>query len=152
MSNSDRSRRKLTEQSRFEFELTGTTYTVQQHDVDDTRQESLIRTKPGNRIHLALEMLNMTFSSRPPQRRTILKDWENKCIVATEEYRGVHKDTLLEPQNTNSLSDTRDNTKHIVFECEPAVELHAKNINFRTSANGNPRLDQVTIGMADSPI
>ena len=61
-----------------------TTYTVQQHDVDDTttrhtcfvqhtqcsnmtsmtqRQESLIRAKPGHRVHLALEKLMMRSQS-----------------------------------------------------------------------------------------
>ena len=75
------------------------------------RQESLIRAKPGNRIHLALEQLKMTFSSRPPHRRTILKNSDNKCIVATKQHRGLHIDTLPQPQNTNTLRDTRDNTR-----------------------------------------
>ena len=70
------------------------------------RQESLIRVKPGHRIHLALVKLKMTFSSKPPHQRTILKDWEDKCIVATKQHRGVYKDTLHQPQNTNSLRDT----------------------------------------------
>ena len=99
------------------------------------RQESLIRTKPGHRMHLAFEKRKMTFSSRPPHRRTILKDWENKYILATKQHRAVHKDTLHRPKNTNSLRDTRDNTAHMVFEGEPAVKLHAKNIEVRTSAN-----------------
>ena len=59
--------------------------------------------------------------------------------------QSVHKDTLRQPQNTNSLRDTRDNTAHMVFEGEPAVKLHAKNIEVGTKANGNPRQDQVTM-------
>ena len=110
------------------------------------RQESLIRAKPGHRIHLALEKQQMTFSTRPPQRRTILKDWENKCIVATKQLRGVHKDTLHQPQNTDSLRDTEDDTTHMVFEGEPAVKFHTKNVEVGTSTNGNPRQDQVTMG------
>ena len=34
----------------------------------------------------------------------------------------------------------------MIFECEPAVKLHANNIEVGTSANGNPRQDQVTMG------
>ena len=78
------------------------------------------------RIHLAFEKLTMTFSSRQPHLRTILKDWENKCTEAMKQHRDVHKDTLHQPQNTNSLRDTRDNTTYMVFEGEPAVKLHAK--------------------------
>ena len=53
-------------------------------------------------------------------------------------------------QNINSLRDMRDNTTHMVFEGEPAVKLHAKNVEVGTSANGNPRQDQVTMGRVDS--
>ena len=53
-------------------------------------------------------------------------------------HRVVHKDMLHQSQNTNSLRDTRDNTTHMVFECELAAKLHAKNIAVGTSANGNP--------------
>ena len=53
---------------------------------------------------------------------------------------------LHQPQNTNSLRDTGDNTTHMVFEGEPAVKLYAKNVKVETSANENPRQDQVTMG------
>ena len=113
-------------------------------------QESLISAKPGHRMHLALKKLKMTFSSRSPHRRTLLKVWENKCIVATKQYRGTDgrgaiiiiiiikrdKVTLHQLQNTNSLRDTGDNTTDMVFEDEPAVKLHAKNDRVGTSANG----------------
>ena len=115
------------------------------------RQESPSKAKPGHRIHMALEKLKMTFISRPPHRRTILEDLENKCIVATKQHRGVHKDTLHQSQNTNSLRDTGNNTTHMVFEGEPAVKLHAMNVKVETSTNGNPRQDQVTMGKVDSP-
>ena len=110
------------------------------------RQKSLFRAKPGYRIPLALEKQKMTFSSRLPDPRTMLQDWENKCIVATKQHRGVHKDKLHQPQNINSLRDMIDNTAHISFEGEPAVKLQAKNIEVGTRANGNPRQDKVTIG------
>ena len=103
------------------------------------RQESLTRAKPGHRIHLALEKLKMTFCGRPPHRRTILKDLENKCIIATQQ------------QNIISLRDTGDNTTHMVFEGEPAFKLHEKNVKVGTSANGNHRQDQVTMLRVDSP-
>ena len=38
----------------------------------------------------------------------------------------------------------------MVFEGEPAVKLHAKNVKVGTSANGNPRQEKVTIGRVDS--
>ena len=42
------------------------------------------------------------------------------------EQRGVHKNTFHQPQNTNSLRDTENNTMHMVFEGELAVKLLAK--------------------------
>ena len=33
----------------------------------------------------------------------------------------------------------------MVFKGEPAVKLHAKNVEVRTGANGNPRQDQVHV-------
>ena len=48
----------------------------------------------AHRIHLALKKLRMTFSSRPTHRRTVLNDYENKCIVATKRHRGVTKTNL----------------------------------------------------------
>ena len=38
------------------------------------------------------------------------------------------QDTLHQPQKTNSLRETGDNTMHMVFEGEPAVKLHTKNV------------------------
>ena len=75
----------------------------------------------------------------------------NKCITAMKQHRGVYNDMLHQPQNTNSLRDTRDNTMHMVFEGDPAVKLHVKNIEVGTSANGNPRQDQVTMRRVHSP-
>ena len=58
---------------------------------------------------------------------------------------------LHQPQNTNYLQDTRDNVTYMQFGDEPAVKLHAKNVEVGTSANGNPRQDQVIMGMVHSP-
>ena len=106
--NSDRSRWKLTEQTLIRVRIN-----LVQHKICSNmtsmkqRQESLIRAKPGHRIHLEHEKLKMTFSCKPVHRRTILKNWENKCIVATKQHRGVHKDTCDQSRNANSLRDTR---------------------------------------------
>ena len=126
MSNSDRRRWKITEQTMIRVRINLVQHTQCSTMTSMTqRQETLIFAKPGHRIHLALEKLKMTFSSRPPHRRTILKDWENKCIVATKQHRGVYastqlqhsnEDTLHQPQNTNSLRDTRENASHMVFD------------------------------------
>ena len=108
MSNSGRSRWKLAEQSMIQVRINLVQHTQCSNTASMTQQqESLIRAKPGHRMHLALEKLKLTFSSRPPPRRTILKDLENKCIIAMKQHRGVHKDMLHQPQNTISLRDTR---------------------------------------------
>ena len=148
ISNSDRSRWKLAEQTmiRVRINLVQHTQCSNMTSSMTQRQESLIRTKPGHRIPLALEKLKMTFRSRPPHRRTILKDWDNKCIIARKQHRGVHKERLHQPQNSNSLRDKRDNTTHMVLEGELAVKLHAKNIEVETSANGNLRQDPSLYG------
>ena len=70
---------------------------------------------------------------------------------ATKQHRGIHKDTLHQPQNTNSLRDTGDKKTHMVFEGEPAVKFHTKNIVVGTSANGNYRQDQVIMGRVHNP-
>ena len=54
-------------------------------------------------------------------------------------------------QNTNSLRDTRNNTKHMVFEVELAAKFHAKYLEVGTSTERNPRDDQVTMLRAHSP-
>ena len=141
MSNSERSRWKLTEQTMIRIRINLVQHTQCNMTSMTQRRECLIRAKPGHRIHLTLEKLKITFSSRPPHRRTILKEWENKCIIATKQHRGVHKDMLHQPQNTNSLKDPGDNTMHMVFEGEPAVKLHAKYVKVGTNANGNSRQD-----------
>ena len=46
-----------------------------------TQQETLNKAKPGHWIHLSLEKLKITFSSRSLHQRIVLKDWKNKCIV-----------------------------------------------------------------------
>ena len=152
MSNSDKSRWKPTEQTMLlvRINLVQNTQCCNMTSMIP-RQESLIRGKPGLRIHLALEKLKMTFSGRPPHRRTIFKDWENNCIVSTKQHGGVRKDMLHQPQNTNSWRDTGDNNMQMVFEGKPAIKLQAKNVNVGTSASGNPRQDRVTVERVDSP-
>ena len=134
----------------LEFELT--LYNI--HSATTWRQwkndNNFDQGKAWHRIHIAFEKLRMRFRSRPPHWRTILEDWENKCILATKQHRGVQKDTLHQPQNTNSLRDTRDNTTHMFSEGELAVKLHAKNDEVGTCANGSPRQDLVKMGRVHS--
>ena len=152
ISNSDRCIWKLTLQTMIRVLINLVQHTLCRNMTSMTqRQGSQVRAKPGQRINMALEKLKMTFSSRPPHRRIILKDGENICIVATKQHRSVLEHKLHQPQNTNSLRDTEDNSTHMVFEGEPAVELHANNVKVGTSSNGNLRQDQVTMRRVDSP-
>ena len=117
ISNSDRSRWQLTKQTMIPVRINLVQHTQCSNLTSMTqRQESLISAKPGHQIHLALEKLKMTFSSKPPYRRTVLKDCEVKWILARKKHRDVQKDTLHQPQNTNSLRDTGDNTTRMLFE------------------------------------
>ena len=100
---------------------------------------------PGHRIHLALEKLKITSSSRPQHWRTILLDWENKCILATKQHRGVHNDTLHQSQNTNSLRDTRNNTTHMIFEGELAAILHAKDVKVAQPSRLGPAQMEIRV-------
>ena len=68
-----------------------------------------------------------------------------------KQHRGIYKDTLHQPQNTNSLRDMGANTTHMVFEGEPTVKFNTKKIEVGTSANENCRQDQVIIGRVHSP-
>ena len=70
---------------------------------------------------------------------------------SNEETQRCLQRLLHQPQNNNSLRDTGDNSTHMVFEGEPAVKLHAKNVRVGTSANGNHSQDQVTMGRVYSP-
>ena len=148
MSNSNGSRWKLTEYTMIQVRINIVQHTQCSNMISMTqRQETLTRAKTDHRIHLALEKLKMRFSCRPPHWRTVVTDWENNCIVATKQNRGVHKEMYASPtqKNTTSLRDTRDNTTHMVFEGELAVKLHAKNVDIPPSANGNPIQYQVAM-------
>ena len=84
MSNSSGNRWKLVEQTVIRVRIYLVHHTKLSHAKAMTQQETLIGTKPGHLIHLSPEKLNVTFSSWPPHRRTILKDWGNKCKIATK--------------------------------------------------------------------
>ena len=90
--------------------------------------------KPGHRIHLTLKKLKMAFRSRSPHRRPILKDWENKSIVASNNTK-VFTKTSLTNLKIPILSETRETKPHVVFK-DSAVKVHSK---VGTSVNGNPR-------------
>ena len=81
MSNSSKSRWKLTEQTVSRDRINLMLYTQTSNTTSMTqRQETLIRTKPCHRIHQ--EKLKVTFSSWPTNRRTILKDWHALMSLA----------------------------------------------------------------------
>ena len=89
MSNSDKSRCKLTEQTMIRVRINLVQHSQYSNMTSMTQgQETLIRAKFGHRTQLALEKLKMTFSSRTQHWRSILQDWENKCIdIATKQHR-----------------------------------------------------------------
>ena len=84
MSNSSRSRWKHAEQTvNFRVWINLVQHTQPSNIMAMTQwQETLTKTKPGHQLPLALKKLKVTFSSWPPQRRTVLKDLENKCKIA----------------------------------------------------------------------
>ena len=87
-------------------------YTVQQHYVDDTTTKNLDQDKarPPNTPGAREAEDDIEQQTHTGERN---KDLDNKCKVATKQHRGVHQDTLHQPQNTNYLRDTGDNTTHM---------------------------------------
>ena len=117
-------------------------YTVQQHDVDNTMTRKFDQGKAWPLNKPGVREDEDDIQQQTPHQKTILKDWENKCIVATKQHRDFHQETLHQPQKIISLRNTGDNnTKHMVFDGEPAVKLHAKNVKVGTSANWTARQD-----------
>ena len=95
LSNSRKSRWKLAEQTLIIVRINLVQHAKPSNTTLMTqRQMTLLSVKPDHRKHLALNELKLTFSSWPPHRRTILKDWENKCKTSTKKHRGVHKYTF----------------------------------------------------------
>ena len=142
MSNSDRSRWKLTEQTMIRFELTRYNIhsAVTRHQWHNDKNAWPPNT-PGAR---AAEDDIQHQTPTPENNTQGLEEQMHSSNEATQRL-------LHQPQNTNSLRNTRDNTEHIFFEGEPAVILHAKNTEVGGSANENPRQDKVTMGRVHSP-
>ena len=140
MSNSDRSRWKLSEQTMIRVLINFVQHTQCSNMTSMTqRQERLIKAKPGHRIHLALEKLKITFSSSPWHRRTIHKDWESKCRVATKQHRDILNVMLHQPQTTNSFRDKLDDTTYMVLEGEPIL------------SNCTPRMSRLELAQMETP-
>ena len=134
----------------FEFELTCTTYTVQQHDVDDTTTRKSDQGKawsPTTRGARVAEDDIQEQSPTPENNTHGLEERMHSCNEATQRSPQRHASPT---SNYQFLRDTRDNTAHMVFEGEPAVKLQSKNIEVGTRANGNPIQDQVTMGRVHS--
>ena len=143
ISNCDRSRWKLSEQTMIRVRINLVQRAKCSNKTSRTRrQQSLIRSKPGHQIHLSLDKLKMSFRSRPPHRKTMLKDWENKCIVSTKQHRDVHEDTFHQPKMSIFRETQMTIPRTWSLKGEPAVKLHANKIEVGTSANGNPRQDR----------
>ena len=64
---------------------------------------------------------------------------------SNEVTQRFHKITFHQPQNINSLKDTGNNTKHMVFEGELAVKLHAIDVEVGSSSDRNP-IKEETMG------
>ena len=125
---------------------------MQQHDVDDTTTR---KSDQGNvwqpNTPGAREAEDDIQQLAPTPENNTQGLGEQMYRIATKQHRGVYKGTLQQPQNSNSLRDTGDDTMHMVFEGEPAVKFHAMNVKVGTSTNGNRRQDQVTISRVDHP-
>ena len=119
---------------------------MQQHDVDDTTTRKSDQGKAWPPNTPGAQEAEDDIQQKTPTPENNTEGLGDKCLVATKQHRGIHKETLHQPQNTISLRDTRDNTTRIVFEFEPTVKLHSKNVEVETSGDGNPRQDQVTMG------
>ena len=147
MSSSDRSRWKLTEQTMIRFRIS-ITYTVQQHDVDDTttrksdQGKDLPPNSPGARE-----------AENDIQHRT--PTLENNTQGLGKQMHSSNDATQRCPQRhaspTSKYQFFERHERHMVFESKLAVKPHAKNIEVGTSANGNPREDQVCMGRVHSP-
>ena len=108
MSNSGRSRWRIAEQTEVQVQSNHLKHPqCSNMTLMTQRQETLIRAMPGYQIHLVLKKPKVTFSSWPTHWRIILKDWNNKCITATKQHRGVNEDTLHQSQNTANLTNLR---------------------------------------------
>ena len=81
MSNSARNRMQFTEQTMIRVQKTLVQETQSSNFMKTQPQITLVRSKPCHQMHTARVMLKVKVSSRSPQRRTILKDLEHKCII-----------------------------------------------------------------------
>ena len=92
-------------------------------------------------------------SSWSPHWRTVHRDRDQaQRDNRNKVYRWVHIHPQHQPQNTNSLRDMIHNTSHKVFERELAVKLYPTDVELGTSANRNPRVNQVTNGKVRIPV
>ena len=89
------------------------------------QQYSLIRAMPGQPNKPGNQ-------EAEENQRTILNDWENKCIIATKEHSGVHKYTFHQPQISN-------NATHMVFKGELSVKLRAKDVSWQDPSHQEER-------------
>ena len=124
---------------------------MQQHDVDDTKTKKYDQDKawPPDTPDAREAEDDIHQQTQIPENNT--QGFREQIHSSNEAAQRCPQRHALEPQNTNSLRDTGDNTTNMIFEGEPAVKLHAKNVKVGNSSNGNRRQDLVTLGMDNSP-
>ena len=100
-----------------------------QHDVDGTTKKKSDRGKawlPNTSGAREAEDDIQQQTPTPEDNIQGLGEQIHSSNEATD--RSVTKTRFTHFKNTNSMRDTGDDTAHMVFEGEPAVKLHSKNV------------------------
>ena len=108
MSNSDRSRWKLTEPC--------TTYTVQQHDVDDTTSRKSDQDKAWSPNAPGARKAEDDIQQETPTPESNTEGFGEQMHSGNEETQRCPQRHASPTSKYQSFRDTRDNTKHIVVE------------------------------------
>ena len=129
MSNSDRSRWKLTEQTMIRVRYT--LYNI--HSAATWCQwHNDKKVWLGQRLATEYTWPSRSrrwhSSSRPPHRRTILKDWENKCIVAKKEHRGMYPQRRASPTSKYQFFESHERQYRAHVLRMWAFKHHTKNV------------------------
>ena len=73
------------------------------------RLKNLISTGPRDCMNLTVKKPKVTAGSRPPNRRTIFKEWEDEGVVTAKQHRGVSIHSIYNLK-IPILCETRDTT------------------------------------------
>ena len=102
------------------------------------RQETLIGTKPGHRVQLALKKCEGDIQQLTPTPDNNTQGFGEQMQNSNEVTQRCPQIYVTPPQNTNSLGDTGNKTTQMVFECELSVKLHGKDVEVGISSDRNP--------------